>query len=121
MMKRIITKYNWPAWLLALGGLCAILFLSLTPITPEELAWIPIGIVCLGALSLIIGLGALAVWAIQALWEWIKAASSKYQKLLRTALSAALLIVAVPFVGFYIFAPLIALPAIVIQALLNQH
>ena len=117
---KIINRYNWPAWLLLLSGICAALFLGLTGIVPQEMVWIQIAIVCLGTASLIVGLVALAVWAVQALIDWVKSSTTRNSRTVRVIITVAVVILTAPLVIYYVLMPAIALPVIVIQALLNQ-
>lgn len=117
VMRNPINKFNWPAWLLALGGVCTILVLALSGTTAPALRWVIVVIVLIGAASLLVGLGTLGVWAVQALVQWIKAAKSRGEKSFRIAATSVLLIVVTPFAGMYVFAPIVMLPVIFIQAL----
>ena len=116
-MRNPINKFNWPAGLLALGGVCAFLVVALSGTTPPSLRWAVVVIVLIGAASLLVGLGTLAVWAVQALLQWIKESQSRSQKTVRIAVTSVLLLVVTPFAGMYVFAPIVMLPVIFIQAL----
>ena len=104
-MKKYVTKRNYPLWLILLGFVSAIVFMTTLDHTPSNLAPLLGVLLFVGDGSLIFGSAVLVFRAIRGALGWVKSAENKKERQSRTIGLIAGLVIAAPFV-FYWFVTL---------------
>lgn len=105
MMKKYVTKRNYPLWLLLLGFISAIIFMNVLDHTPGSFAFFLGALLFIGDGSLIAGTAILVFRGIKGTLNWVKIAENKKIRRSRTIGFVAGLLFAAPIL-FYWFVTL---------------
>ena len=101
MGKKIITKRNYPLWLLLLGVVCALVFMNVLDYTPGSMAFWLSALLFVGDASLIAATAILVIRALRGLIGWVKESAGTQARTPRVIGFIAGLIVAVPFLFYW--------------------
>ena len=101
MTKKIITKRNYPLWLLLLGVVCALIFMNVLDHTPGSMAFWLSALLFVGDGSLIAATAILLIRALRGLFGWVKEAAGSSARTPRVIGLIAGLIVAAPFLFYW--------------------
>mgnify|MGYP000069381088 FL=1 len=101
MGKKIITKRNYPLWLLLLGVVCALVFMNVLDYTPGSMAFWLSALLFVGDGSLIAASVIGVSRAVKGLAGWVKSSEHKGQRRGRVVGMIACCVFAAPFLFYW--------------------
>ena len=101
MGKKIITKRNYPLWLLLLGVVCALVFMNVLDYTPGSMAFWLSALLFVGDGSLIAASVIGVSRAVKGFAGWVKSSENKGQRRGRVVGMIAGCVFAAPFLFYW--------------------
>jgi membrane-bound ClpP family serine protease len=108
MVKKIITKRNYPLWLLLLGFGCALVFMNVLDHTPGSMVFWLGALLFVGDGSLIAATVIGLIRAIKGISGWVKSSENNSERRKRILGMIAGLIVAAPLLFYWFVALFLA-------------